>query len=87
MLVAGKPVNVTAKWICSSDVIVTWSPPVDNDPLIAGYEIFYDIGNGSRYSGGMTNDTFLIISGLFSAQNYSFFVMTYLDEEYTHTTR
>ena len=83
IIVAGKPVNVKAKWICPSDVLVTWSSPVDNDPLIAGYEVFYDIGNGSRYSGGMTNDTFLIISGLYSAQNYSVFVMSYSNEEDT----
>ena len=83
IIVTRKPVNVTAKWISPSDVLVTWSPPVDNDPLIAGYEVFYDIGNGSRYSGGMTNDTFLNISGLCSAQNYSFFVMSYSNEEHT----
>ena len=83
IIVARKPVNVTAKWICPSDVLVTWSSPVDNDPLIAGYEVFYDIGNGSRYSGGMTKDTFLNISGLCIAQNYSFFVISYSNEEHT----
>ena len=83
IIVDRKPVNVKAKWICFSDVLITWCPPVDNDPLIAGYEVFYDIGNGSRYSGGMTNDTFLIISGLCSAQNYSFFVVSYSNEEDT----
>ena len=83
IIVTRKPVNVTAKWIGPSDVLVTWSSPVDNDPLIAGYEVFYDIGNGSRYSGGMTNDTYLNISGLCSAQNYSFFVMSYSNQEHT----
>ena len=83
IIVSRKPVNVTAKCLCSSDVLVTWSSPVDNDPRIAGYEVFYDIGNGTRYSGGMTNDTFLIISVLFSVQNYSFFVVSYSNEEHT----
>ena len=83
VLVARKPTDVTAKWIGLSDVLVTWSPPVDNDPLIAGYEVFYDIGNGSRYSGGKTICTQLMISGLFSAQNYSFFVISYSNEEHT----
>ena len=83
IIVTRKPVNITAKWISPSDVLVTWSPPVDNDPLIAGYEVFYDIGNGSRYSGGMTNDTFMMISVLCSAQNYSFFVISYSNEEDT----
>ena len=75
--------------MCSSDVLVTWSPPVNNDPLIAGYEVFYGVSdwNFKTFSVGVTNDTFLIISVLFSAQNYSVFVMTYSDEEYTHTTR
>ena len=30
----------------------------------------------------MTNDTYLIISGLCSAQNYSVFVMSYSNEEH-----
>ena len=83
IVVARKPINVTAKCLCSSDVLVTWSSPVDNDPLIAGYEVFYDIGNGSRQSVGVTNDTFLMISGLCSARNYSFFVVSYSNEENT----
>ena len=83
IIVAGKPVDVTAKWISPFDVLVTWSSPVYNDPLIAGYEVFYDIGNGGRYSVGVTNDTFLMIGGLCSAQNYSFFVISYSNEEHT----
>ena len=83
IIVTRKPVNVTANWIGPSDVLVTWSSPVDNDPLIAGYEVFYDIGNGSRYSGGVTNDTFLIINGLCSVKNYSFFVVSYSNEQHT----
>ena len=81
--VAGKPTNVTAKWMCFSDVLVTWSPPIDNDPLIAGYEVFYDIGNGNRYSGGETIHTHVVISGLCSAHNYSLFVVAYSNEECT----
>ena len=84
-IVARKPVNVTANWIGSSDVLVTWSSPVDNDPLIAGYEVFYGVSNCDckTFSVGMTNATFLMISGLCNAQNYSFFVMSYSNEEHT----
>ena len=68
----------------SSDVLVTWSSPVDNDPFTAGYEVFYDIGNGSRFNGGEPGlNINLIISGLCSAQSYSFFVVSYSNEEYT----
>ena len=85
LLVARKPVNVTAKWIGPSGVLVTWSSPVDNDPLIAGYEVFYGVSNCDckTFSVGVTNDTFLIISGLCNVQNYSFFVIAYSNEEHT----
>ena len=43
-----KTINITAKQIISSDVLITWSLPVDNDLLIAGYKIFYDIDKGIR---------------------------------------
>ena len=82
-IVTRKPVNVKAMWIGCSDILVTWCPPVDNDPLIAGYEVFSDIGNGSKYSVGVTNDTFLIISDDFSALNFSFFVVSYSNENHT----
>ena len=64
IIVARKPANVTAKWIGSSDIEVTWSPLVDNDPLIAGYEVFYGVSDCDckTFSVGVTNDTFLIIN-------------------------
>ena len=31
-----KQVNIIAKWIDSSDVLVTWSPPVNHNQLIDG---------------------------------------------------
>ena len=85
IIVTRKPVNVTANWIGFFDVLVTWSPPVDNDPLIAGYEVFYLVSNCDckTFSVGVTNDTFLIISFLVSAQNYSFFVVSYSNDEHT----
>ena len=85
IIVARKPVNITAKWIGCSDVLVTWSSPVDNDPLIAGYEVFYGVSDCDckTFSVGVTNDTLLKISGLCSAQNYSFFVVSYSIEEHT----
>ena len=84
IIVAGKPINVTAKWINSSDVLVTWSPPVNDNPSIDGYEVFYDVNDCycKTISVGVTNYTELIISGLCNNQNYSFFVVSYSNEEY-----
>ena len=64
---------------------MTWSPPIDNNPLIAGYDVFYGVSdcNCKRFSGGLTNVTFLMIGGLCNAQNYSFFVVSYSNEEHT----
>ena len=85
IVVARKPVNVTAKWINSSDVLVTWSPPVHNNPLIDGYEVFYDVNDCDckTFSVGVTNYTQLIIRGLCSSQNYSFFVVSYSNKNNT----
>ena len=78
IVVARKPVNVTAKWINSSDVLVTWSPPVNNNPLIDGYEVFYGVKDYDykTFSIEVTDYTQLIISGLCNSQNYSFFVVS-----------
>ena len=87
-LVARKPVNVTAKLIGHSNVLVTWSPLINNDPLIAGYEVFYSVSdcNYKTFSGRVTNLTFLTISAFCSAQNYSFFVVSYSNEEHTFSS-
>ena len=82
IIVARKPVNVTAIWINSSDVLVTWFPPVINNPLIDGYKVFYGVSD-KTFSVGVTKYTKLIISGLCSSQNYSFYVVSYSNEEYT----
>ena len=82
IIVSRKPVNVTARWINPSDVLVTWSVPVNNNQIIDGYEVFYGVSNDT-FSAGVTNNTQLIISGLYSNQNYSFFVVSYSNEEHT----
>ena len=82
IIVARKPVNVTARWIESSDVLVTWFPPVINNPLIDGYKVFYGVSD-KTFSVGVTKYTKLIISGLCSCQNYSFYVVSYSNEEHT----
>ena len=53
------------KGAISSDILVTWSPSVNNNPLIDGYEVFYDVNDYDckTFSVGVTNYTELIISG------------------------
>ena len=43
IIVAKKLVDVIAKWINLCDLLITWSPPVNNNPLINGYEVFYGV--------------------------------------------
>ena len=85
IIVAEKPVNVTAKWINSSNVLVTWSPRADNHSFLCGYVVFYGMNDldCKTFSVGVTNNTELIISSSCSSQNYSFFVVSYSNEEHT----
>ena len=85
IIVPRKPVNVTAKWTNFSDVLVTWSSPVNDNSLIYGYEVFYGISDCDckTFSVGVTKYTELIISGLCSNRNYSFFVVSYSNEKHT----
>ena len=64
---------------------MTWSPPVNNNPLIDSYEVFYRVSDCDckAFSIGVTNYTELIISGLCSSQNHCFFVVSHSNEEYT----
>ena len=47
--------------------------------------MFYGVNDCDckTFSVGVTNNTELIISGLYSCQNYSFFVVSYSNEEHT----
>ena len=62
---------------------MTWSPPVNNNPLIDGYEVFYGVCDCKTFSAGVTNYTKLIVSGLWNAQNYIFCMTSYSNEEHT----
>ena len=41
----------------SSDILVTWSPPVNNNLVIDGYEVFYGVNDYDckTFSVGVTN--------------------------------
>ena len=56
--------------------IVSWSPPVSNDPVVLGYELFYDLPNGTRESIEV-NGTLISFSTLDPVSNYPVFVVAY----------
>ena len=56
--------------------IVSWSPPVSNDPVVLGYELFYDLPNSTRESIEV-NDTLITISTLDPESSYPVFVVAY----------
>ena len=56
--------------------IVSWSPPVSNDPVVLGYELFYDLPNGTRDS-IEDNNTLITFSDLDPETGYPGFVVAY----------
>ena len=56
--------------------MITWSPPVNNDPVVLGYEVFYDLPNGARIS-EETNGRIFLFSSLDPKSSYPVFVVAY----------
>ena len=56
--------------------MVSWSPPVSNNPVVLGYELFYDLPNGTRDSIEV-NDTLMTFSTLDPVSSYPVFVVAY----------
>ena len=56
--------------------IISWSPPVSNDPVVLGYELFYDLPNGTRESVEV-NGTLMTFSTLDPVSSYPGFVVAY----------
>ena len=48
---------------------VPWSPPVNNDPAVLGYKLFYDLPNGTRESIEI-NNTLITFSTLGPVSRY-----------------
>lgn len=69
--VAGTPTGVNASRIGYNSIIVSWIGPL-LAPAI--YEVFYQLEGGSSFSGGITNNTELTLTGL-SLGSYSIFVV------------
>ena len=75
-IVTDTPTNLTAMRIGLNQGIVSWSPPVSNDPVVLGYELFYDLPNGTRESTEVY-DTKLTLSTLDPESSYPVFVVAY----------
>ena len=75
-IVTDTPTNLTAMRIGLNQGIVSWSPPASNDPVVLGYELFYDLPNGTRESIEI-NSTLITLSTLDPESSYPVFVVAY----------
>ena len=57
--------------------MLSWSPPTSNDPMVQGYEVFYDSPNGARRSEDVGNTTVLTVVDIDPALSYTAFVVAY----------
>ena len=81
VIVAGASTGLTATRLNTglAHIQVSWSSVSE----IAGYEVFYQLSNGSSSvmsAGTTTNTMFNITSGLTSYSTYNFFVVSYGSE-------
>ena len=87
-LVTDTPANLTYIRTALTSVLLIWTPPINNIPVVIGYEVFLDISNGTRVS-METNTTELNITSLQPDVNYTVFVVAYgggLPSEHSNTT-
>ena len=75
-IVTDTPTNLTVMRIGLYQGIVSWSPPVSNDPVVIGYELFYDLLNGTRVSIEV-NSTLITFSDLDPESSYPVFIVAY----------
>ena len=75
-IVTDTPTNLTVLRIGLCQGIVSWSPPVSNDPVVLGYELLYDLPNGTRESMEV-NSTQIALSTLDPVSSYPVFVVAY----------
>ena len=75
-IVTNTPTNLTAMRIGLYQGIVSWSPPVSNDPVVLGYELFYDLPNGTRESIEV-KDTLITFCAIDPESSYPVFIVAY----------
>ena len=74
LLVVSPPTGVSVSRTGFNSVLVSWSAPSPAVP--AGYEVFYQVDEGSTLSGGNTSNIELTLTGL-TLGNHSLFVVGY----------
>ena len=74
-IVTDTPTNLTVMRIGLYQGIVSWSPPVSNDPAVSGYEVFYDLPNGTRLS--VEDNSLMITLSIDSVLSYPVFVVAF----------
>ena len=57
--------------------VLSWSAPASNEPIVQGYEVFYDLSNGTRRSEDNGNESFLTLDNLEPKLIYPTFVVAY----------
>ena len=74
LLVVSPPTGVSVSRTGFNSVLVSWSAPLSAVP--AGYEVFYQVDEGSTFSGGNTSKTELTLTRL-TLGDHSLFVVGY----------
>ncbi len=71
------PTSVVSMRSSFSQAILSWSPPASNDPIVDGYEVFYDSPDGIRLSDDVGNTNMIILDSLDPELFYTAFVVAY----------
>ncbi len=71
------PTSVVSMRSSFSQAILSWSPPAINDPIIDGYEVFYDSPDGIRLCDDVGNTTVIMLDSLDPELFYTAFVVAY----------
>ena len=77
LIVTGTPTNLTVMRTSFDQAVLSWSAPASNDPIVQGYEVFYDLPNGTRLSEDTGNNSFLVLVNLEPQLTYPAFIVAY----------
>ncbi len=76
LIVTDIPTNVTITRPGFQQAIINWSPPISNNPIVQGYDVYYESPNGTRLSNNIGNSTTMTtIDNLDPEMYYSVFVV------------
>ena len=75
--VTDTPTNLTVTRTGLYQVALSWSSPTSNDPIVQGYEVFYDLPNQTRFSIEVEENTTLTLVNISPELSYSTFIVAY----------